>query len=624
MMFAFVVYNSVYIPIDIAVFSIDKQMGQCVFDVLVDVLFIVDMLLNLRTTYYDEEGQLVLEASTIYKKYLCSYWFVIDFLAVFPFDIIATGGWDCGVSGQADDAYTSVTKMLKALRLLRLVRFRKELERLSGANALRVFVSLFIFVLVAHWLACIWWAVGVFEFNNDEEVARAAAVPVVCDHSHPCSWLRRIPDGELLSPDSSFEVQYVSSFFWSLTTLMKTPWVGPDTVAEKVIGTFAIFAGAIFYAYFLSTVQGSYASYNKAAALKSDKVANLTAFMDAHSIPSHLQQKLLKHTTTKAAILPISLVNSRVLRQLPSHLRGLVVLELYKDTCGDPSSMFPSITVEAAKSMVARLQTQLAMPEQVLIAKNEVCNQLYFLVRGALRVTADAPLGLSAHSGTASSPALSTSNEPSSSASALPERRSWSRKNLVGMRELEKPGSSVGLIEPVHASCLGLYPVWVIAAKKTLLLSISQSGMVDALDGFSDDVEPLRESLIRQHRVLLDSLKLEPSEDSPLAMSAVAIAAAERREQMMKMGLRLTATDKERVAAIEDITYETMQRLAALQKDMEVLPRILKLIEDASARGMLKTLIGPQGQGKTTHHGRQVVRDASWCSRIMRNHEDCA
>ena len=148
--------------------------------------------------------------------------------------------------------------------------------------------------------------------------------------------------------------------------------------------------------------------------------------------------------------------------------------------------------------------------------------------------------------------------------------------------------------------------------------------MVDALDGFSDDVEPLRESLIRQHRVLLDSLKLEPSEDSPLAMSAVAIAAAERREQMMKMGLRLTATDKERVAAIEDITYETMQRLAALQKDMEVLPRILKLIEDASARGMLKTLIGPQGQGKTTHHGRQVVRDASWCSRIMRNHEDCA
>ena len=72
MMFAFVVYNSVYIPIDIAVFSIDKQMGQCVFDVLVDVLFIVDMLLNLRTTYYDEEGQLVLEASTIYKMYLCS------------------------------------------------------------------------------------------------------------------------------------------------------------------------------------------------------------------------------------------------------------------------------------------------------------------------------------------------------------------------------------------------------------------------------------------------------------------------------------------------------------------------------------------------------------------------
>ena len=93
MMFTFVLYNSIYIPISIGDFSVNKPLGQCIIDILIDVLFIVDMLLNLRTVYYDEEGQLVLQPRTIYRKYLCSHWFVIDFLAVFPFDIIVSGGW---------------------------------------------------------------------------------------------------------------------------------------------------------------------------------------------------------------------------------------------------------------------------------------------------------------------------------------------------------------------------------------------------------------------------------------------------------------------------------------------------------------------------------------------------
>ena len=175
-MFTFVLYNSVFIPIDIS-FDINKHISQCVIDVCIDVLFITDMLLNLRTTYYDNDGNLVLEKRTIIKHYVCSYWFLIDIFAVFPFDIIVNQGWDCGrAADDGDDAssYAIFIKLLKALRLLRLMRFRKELDRLSGANALRVVVSLVFFVLVAHWLACVWWLVGYFEFMHDEQQAELA------------------------------------------------------------------------------------------------------------------------------------------------------------------------------------------------------------------------------------------------------------------------------------------------------------------------------------------------------------------------------------------------------------------------------------------------------------------
>ena len=36
--------------------------------------------------------------------------------------------------------------------------------------------------------------------------------------------------------------------YWSLTTLMKTPWVGPDTVGEKMFASLAVVMGAILFA----------------------------------------------------------------------------------------------------------------------------------------------------------------------------------------------------------------------------------------------------------------------------------------------------------------------------------------------------------------------------------------
>ena len=89
MMILFVIYNSIYIPINIA-FNVYKPLGQCILDLIIDLLFITDMLLNLRTTYYDDENELVVDKKAIYRKYLLSKWFVIDFLAVFPFDLTAS------------------------------------------------------------------------------------------------------------------------------------------------------------------------------------------------------------------------------------------------------------------------------------------------------------------------------------------------------------------------------------------------------------------------------------------------------------------------------------------------------------------------------------------------------
>ena len=118
------------------------------------------------------------------------------------------------------------------------------------------------FIMVAHWVACVWWLIG--------EAQYAQPRPVLHDgrrrHSRR-SWLMRVPLGstpiDVNTAITPFEQQYMSSLYWSLTTLMKTPWVGPDTVTEKVYASAMVILGAMCFAVLLGNVTAMINSLNK-------------------------------------------------------------------------------------------------------------------------------------------------------------------------------------------------------------------------------------------------------------------------------------------------------------------------------------------------------------------------
>ena len=54
----------------------------------IDFLFLIDIILNFNMAYYDEDFAIIEDRCEIAKTYLMG-WFVIDVLAIFPFDLIA-------------------------------------------------------------------------------------------------------------------------------------------------------------------------------------------------------------------------------------------------------------------------------------------------------------------------------------------------------------------------------------------------------------------------------------------------------------------------------------------------------------------------------------------------------
>lgn len=79
-------------------------------------------------------------------------WFVIDLLSCLPYDVFNAFDHD-------EDGIGSLFSALKVVRLLRLGRVVRKLDRYLEYGAAMLILLLCFYMLVAHWLACIWYVI---------------------------------------------------------------------------------------------------------------------------------------------------------------------------------------------------------------------------------------------------------------------------------------------------------------------------------------------------------------------------------------------------------------------------------------------------------------------------------
>ncbi|XP_043922171.1 potassium voltage-gated channel subfamily H member 8-like [Protopterus annectens] len=65
----------------------DSTRSTTVSDIAVEILFIIDIVLNFRTSYVSKSGQVIFEARSICIHYVTT-WFIIDLIAALPFDLL--------------------------------------------------------------------------------------------------------------------------------------------------------------------------------------------------------------------------------------------------------------------------------------------------------------------------------------------------------------------------------------------------------------------------------------------------------------------------------------------------------------------------------------------------------
>lgn len=550
-----VFYNCVYIPVELFFLNgvvehkdYPKRTAHMAIDFLIDFIFLLDILLNMNTAYYTEDYEMVLDRRQILRHY-ARFWLWIDVLAFFPFEVpflilkssgaLTEGTFPTGVFG-----------MLKLPRLFRLARVFKMLDVVAAGNVFRIVGLMVFFCLIAHWVACIWWVIGWAEFMDDRNEQRNTSS--LSPMRHGISWLSRVP-GESLTNSSRFEHQYLSSMYWSLTTLMKTPWVGPDTVGEKMFASLAVVMGAILFAALLGNVTALVQTFDKRNADKRNKIKMLNNFNASRNVPPVLQRKLFDYVDAEWTVTS-GLDDSGVLAQLPGQLRGNVIAAIYDDTLLK-SPLFSCCSLACAKSLLLRLQPEICLQTEVLIAHEQLCQEIYVLMRGAVQVAA-----------------IGETGDKKKGRGRQPREAQASMFRLI-----EKPGTVIGHIDPFQRE-VQRYPFLVTAVRQAHLVSLSRVDVLDVLSNFEGtDTDSVLRVLNEEHQKTIASLT--NSKDGK-ANAATGVASESEARQAGNTLQSLRA----RVEVLEGKLMQCVEDMRVARQATDTLPELLHLVNTVNAK----------------------------------------
>lgn len=158
-----VTLTSIYVPLQLAFEDIMDSFDPEYF---VLAFFWVDIVLTLRTTYFDEDTDEIIDPVIIANKYIKSWNFLIDVCSALPISEIITR-----TGAGKNIKWVVLTKSLRLLRINRLIRYLNDnslkilykILRYFFAFLLVVFIFLILnthFVFQIHWVACMWYAMA--------------------------------------------------------------------------------------------------------------------------------------------------------------------------------------------------------------------------------------------------------------------------------------------------------------------------------------------------------------------------------------------------------------------------------------------------------------------------------
>ncbi|NXH12600.1 KCNH4 protein, partial [Bucco capensis] len=368
-------YVAVTVPYNVCFTGTEESLSAArstiVSDIAVEMLFILDIILNFRTTYVSQSGQVVYDPRSICIHYVAT-WFFVDLIAALPFDLLYV----------FNVTVTSLVHLLKTVRLLRLLRLLQKLDRYSQYSAMVLTLLMSMFALLAHWMACIWYVIGRKEMESNDP------------HTWDIGWLHEL--GKRLEAPyinnsvggPSIRSTYIASLYFTLSSLTSVGFgnVCANTDAEKIFSICTMLIGALMHAVVFGNVTAIIQRMYSRRSLYHTRMKDLKDFIRVHRLPQQLKQRMLEYFQTTWSV-NNGIDANELLHDFPDELRADVAMHLNKDIL--QLSVFETASRGCLRSLSLHIKTSFCAPGEYLLRQGDALQANYFVCSGSLEVLKD-------------------------------------------------------------------------------------------------------------------------------------------------------------------------------------------------------------------------------------------
>ncbi|KAG6949767.1 hypothetical protein JG688_00014492 [Phytophthora aleatoria] len=347
---ASIAYVIVMTPIKVG-FDVQSSGLNYALDVVVDVIYLIEMVLNFFTSYEDDAtGEEIKELDKIRRSYLQS-WFLIDAVSSFPSSLVGT-----------TNGLLTLSKILKVARVAKisdsgLVRtVSGHIDRSMNPSMLRMLKLTVIFLVSQHLIACTYYYIS-------------------SNQSIDTTWA---PTHDIRNSDSLGQ-QYVDAFYFAIMVTTAND-VNPITPIEKLFTSVMLFVGIVINASIIGSAANLLANLDKEEIARKNHMDSINDYLRFKKVPLGLQNKIRRYYDY-ALTTRLQDPTENLFVDLPDRLKLLLKLNLHSEFVRKVP-LFRALSHSGVVAIIQCLVPIVAMPGEIIIVYGEVAKEFYFIKTG--------------------------------------------------------------------------------------------------------------------------------------------------------------------------------------------------------------------------------------------------
>eukprot|EP00520_Triparma_pacifica_P006086 CAMPEP_0118657744 /NCGR_PEP_ID=MMETSP0785-20121206/14188_1 /TAXON_ID=91992 /ORGANISM="Bolidomonas pacifica, Strain CCMP 1866" /LENGTH=810 /DNA_ID=CAMNT_0006550695 /DNA_START=182 /DNA_END=2610 /DNA_ORIENTATION=- len=365
---------------------------------LVDVSFAIDIFLNFFTGFYivggENDGNLCFEWKKISKKY-CKSFFLIDFVATFPFDLVFNTDNDSGVNRSAKLVNLGkIMKLLRGLKLLRVYRLQKFIRDMETVYNVhhgisRMFNIILVVMLATHIVACIWYVLGI-EGDLEEADEYCTYLEDVGDDTLEVTeggWVCR--EGYMMNKEGSMvdnRLRYVASLYWAFSTLTTVGYgdISAKTVGEQLFSMLMMLLGVSWYAYVVGSMSTIMSSFDRQNKQIREKLECVNGFIRDAKLPQAMGKRVRNYFEYSLQKRNNGLFNydaDEILSELSAQLKNEIITWVERDLI-ERIPFFKGKSQSFVADCIQLFQPMVVHAGDFIIKEGAAADEMFFLIKG--------------------------------------------------------------------------------------------------------------------------------------------------------------------------------------------------------------------------------------------------